>query len=167
MSMVGHKAILPSGKVHSILDSTNTWIALLSTSCILTYLCLRFLTGMRPPFVDSIGRSRCTGGVPLIWDLSRRLVHLEFGSDLLRGNIDRGHCPHRSISGSRNYHSDALVARPWDRTPRIGPIQSWQLSTSAHQGSPTSGPIRRSLTSLWNGLRSAIQSSFCRTRSLP
>ena len=86
MPIFGHEAILPSAKTRGIWRSTNTWIALLSIACILVYLCLRFLIGIGPAFsLIPLGVAIALGGGPLLWELGRRLVRLEFGSDLLAG----------------------------------------------------------------------------------
>ena len=73
-------------KGRTVRESTQTWIALLSASGILIHVCLRYLTQMRPAFAEiPLGVAVALGGVPLLWGLGRRLVRLEFGSDLLAG----------------------------------------------------------------------------------
>ena len=64
----------------------QAWIAALSAFGILTHLCFRFLIHAAaaiseiPLYVVVV-----LGGAPLLWTLARRLLHLEFGSDLLAG----------------------------------------------------------------------------------
>ena len=74
------------GTSHRITQLSHTWIALLSAVGILAHLGLRYLTPVGdeasgiPLFV-----AVAAGGIPLLWTLGRRLIHLEFGSDLLAG----------------------------------------------------------------------------------
>lgn len=65
---------------------SQTWIAVLSGAAILTHLGLRYLVHT-PALVSEIPLyiAVALGGLPLLWELGRRLIHLEFGSDLLAG----------------------------------------------------------------------------------
>ena len=61
-------------------------IALLSAAGILIHLCLRYFTGV-PANVSEIPLYLvvAAGGLPLLWKLAQRLIHMTFGSDLLAG----------------------------------------------------------------------------------
>ncbi|HEV8415985.1 MAG TPA: heavy metal translocating P-type ATPase [Bryobacteraceae bacterium] len=65
---------------------SQAWIALLSAAAILAHLGLRYLVHA-PAHVSEIPLyiAVAAGGLPLLWELGRRLIHLEFGSDLLAG----------------------------------------------------------------------------------
>src|SRR5690349_16221003 len=64
----------------------QSWIALLSAACILTYLCLHYGVHTRAGVSEiPLYVAVAAGGVPLLWKLGQRLIHLEFGSDLLAG----------------------------------------------------------------------------------
>jgi cation transport ATPase len=66
--------------------STQTWIALLSGAGILIHLSLRYLLHTRPEVSEiPLYVTVAAGGLPLLWRLGQRLIHLEFGSDLLAG----------------------------------------------------------------------------------
>jgi hypothetical protein len=66
--------------------STQTWIALLSGAGILIHLSLRYLLQTRPEVSEiPLYVTVAAGGLPLLWKLGQRLIHLEFGSDLLAG----------------------------------------------------------------------------------
>ena len=67
-------------------QSHETYIAVMSTAGILLYLVLRYFAGVSqaaslPPLYITL----LFGGVPLLFTLSRKLLALEFGSDLLAG----------------------------------------------------------------------------------
>lgn len=65
---------------------TQSWISVLSVGAILIHLYLRFLTQAPATFSEvPLYAAVVLGGIPLLWSLGRRLVHLEFGSDLLAG----------------------------------------------------------------------------------
>jgi cation transport ATPase len=66
--------------------STQTWIALLSGAGILIHLSLRYLLQTGPEVSEiPLYVTVAAGGLPLLWKLGQRLIHLEFGSDLLAG----------------------------------------------------------------------------------
>lgn len=69
-----------------LVERKNTWIALLSIAAIAVYLALRFLAGL-PPSLSQIPlyAAIALGGVPLVYELARRVIAREFGSDLLAG----------------------------------------------------------------------------------
>ena len=64
----------------------DTWIVLLSAIGIGAHLCLRFLIHLET-WISNIPlyAAIALGGAPLLWGLTRRLWHREFGSDLLAG----------------------------------------------------------------------------------
>ena len=65
---------------------SQTWIALLSAAAILFHLCLRYLIHACGDVSDTpLYVAVAAGGLPLLWRLGQRLIHLEFGSDLLAG----------------------------------------------------------------------------------
>src|SRR4051812_18938275 len=67
-------------------ESLETWIAVLALAGILTYIALRHLGGMAEHLsVIPLYFVLLIGGTPLIFNLSRKLVALDFGSDLLAG----------------------------------------------------------------------------------
>ena len=62
------------------------WIAGLSLAAILTHLILRFgLRSAAPDAALPLKIALVLGGLPLVWDLGRKAVRGEFGSDLLAG----------------------------------------------------------------------------------
>jgi heavy metal translocating P-type ATPase len=69
-----------------ITQLSQTWIAFLAAAAILIHLCWRYLIHAR---VDAseipLYVAVAAGGLPLLWRLGQRLIHLEFGSDLLAG----------------------------------------------------------------------------------
>ena len=70
----------------SLRQRQTTIIAVLSVAAILTHLVLRYGVGVAPlayqiPLLVTLG----IGGLPLLWDLLRKLQRREFGSDLLGG----------------------------------------------------------------------------------
>ena len=69
-----------------ITQLSQTWIAFLAAAAILVHLCWRYLIHAR---VDAseipLYVAVAAGGLPLLWRLGQRLIHLEFGSDLLAG----------------------------------------------------------------------------------
>jgi len=75
-----------TGTSQRIIQLSQTWIALLAAAGILIHLCSRYLIHM-PADVSEIPLyvTVAAGGVPLLWKLGQRLIHLEFGSDLLAG----------------------------------------------------------------------------------
>ena len=61
-------------------QTLQTWIAILSALGIAAYLCMRFL--LHAPAARSeipLYMVVALGGLPLLWGLARRLLHLEFG----------------------------------------------------------------------------------------
>ena len=69
-----------------ITQLSQTWIALLSAAAILVHLCLRYLIHARADISEiPLYVAVAAGGLPLLWRLGQRLIHLEFGSDLLAG----------------------------------------------------------------------------------
>ena len=75
-----------SGRVSSLLRRKTTFIAAFALAAIIAHLVLRF--GLRTaanvyqlPLLVTLG----LGGVPLLYDLLRKLLNREFGSDLLGG----------------------------------------------------------------------------------
>ena len=67
-------------------ELAQIWIALLSAAAIVLHLGLRYLTGAGIEIADiPLYVAVAAGGVPLLWTLGQRLIHLEFGSDLLAG----------------------------------------------------------------------------------
>ncbi len=66
--------------------NAHTWIAFLSSAGILIHLILRYLVQI-PVELAAIPLyvAVALGGAPLLWNLGRSLVSLEFGSDLLAG----------------------------------------------------------------------------------
>jgi heavy metal translocating P-type ATPase len=70
----------------ALVERKNTWIALLSIAAIALHLGLRFLAGL-PPSVSQIPlyAAIALGGIPLVYELTRKLFAREFGSDLLAG----------------------------------------------------------------------------------
>lgn len=66
--------------------STQSWIALLSGAGIVIHLSLRYLLHTRTDVSEiPLYVAVAAGGLPLLWKLGQRLIHLEFGSDLLAG----------------------------------------------------------------------------------
>jgi len=66
--------------------STQSWIALLSAAGIVIHLSLRYLLHTRTDVSEiPLYVAVAAGGLPLLWKLGQRLIHLEFGSDLLAG----------------------------------------------------------------------------------
>ncbi len=66
--------------------SRDTYIAILTTLCIVVHLALRYLFGARPSaWLAPLIVALLLGGVPQMWTLARRLAAREFGSDLLAG----------------------------------------------------------------------------------
>jgi len=64
----------------------QVWIALLSGAGILIHLCLRYLVQVAVEVSEiPLYVAVAAGGLPLLWSLGQRLIHLEFGSDLLAG----------------------------------------------------------------------------------
>ena len=64
----------------------ETYIAILSAVCIVAHLVARYALTVSPFVSDSpLYLTLLAGGLPLVFDLARKLVHLEFGSDLLAG----------------------------------------------------------------------------------
>ena len=65
---------------------SQTWIALLAAAAILAHLCLRYWIHARADISEiPLDVAVAAGGLPLLWRLGQRLIHLEFGSDLLAG----------------------------------------------------------------------------------
>lgn len=66
--------------------TAQTWIAVLSAFGILAHLCLRFLIHVQASISEiPLYGVVALGGLPLLWTLARKLLDLEFGSDLLAG----------------------------------------------------------------------------------
>jgi len=64
----------------------ETYIAILAAAAIALHLVLRYLTGASPfAAVLPLYLALVVGGVPLVFDLARKLVKRQFGSDLLAG----------------------------------------------------------------------------------
>jgi heavy metal translocating P-type ATPase len=76
---------LPAQKPKSAYPK-ETYIAALAAACIALSLVLRYVFQTRPLFWEiPLGITLVAGGVPLVYDLGRRLLAREFGSDLLAG----------------------------------------------------------------------------------
>jgi heavy metal translocating P-type ATPase len=74
----------PSGRHLSY--SKETYIAALAALCVTASLILRFTVQPRPIFRDiPLFVALIAGGIPVLIDLTRKLLALEFGSDLLAG----------------------------------------------------------------------------------
>lgn len=62
------------------------YIAILAVICIITHLALRFIIpSLQPYSLYSLYIALVLGGTPLIFELMRKLLHFDFGSDLLAG----------------------------------------------------------------------------------
>lgn len=67
-------------------DSKERIIAFLTIGCILLYLVLRYLFSFPEPKANlPLYITLVFGGAPLVWDLLKKAIHREFGSDLLAG----------------------------------------------------------------------------------
>lgn len=67
-------------------DRKNSWIAVLAITAICAHLVLRFLVATTPSvFNIPLFVTLALGGMPLVYELARRLMAREFGSDLLAG----------------------------------------------------------------------------------
>ena len=65
---------------------SQTWIAVFSAAAILAHLCLHYWIHARADIsAIPLYVAVAAGGLPLLWRLGQRLIHLEFGSDLLAG----------------------------------------------------------------------------------
>jgi heavy metal translocating P-type ATPase len=68
------------------IERSQIWIAMLAAAGILIHLGLRYLTQAAIEVSDiPLYVAVAAGGIPLLWTLGQRLIHLEFGSDLLAG----------------------------------------------------------------------------------
>jgi len=68
------------------IELAQIWIALLAAAAIIVHLGLRYLTKAGVGVSDiPLYVAVAAGGIPLLWTLGQRLIHLEFGSDLLAG----------------------------------------------------------------------------------
>jgi len=68
------------------IERSQIWIAMLAAAGILIHLGLRYLTQAGSEVSDiPLYVAVAAGGIPLLWTLGQRLIHLEFGSDLLAG----------------------------------------------------------------------------------
>lgn len=68
------------------IELAQIWIALLSAAAIIVHLGFRYLVHARADLAEiPLYVAVATGGIPLLWTLGERLIHLEFGSDLLAG----------------------------------------------------------------------------------
>ncbi len=68
------------------IERSQIWIAMLAAAGILIHLGLRYLTQAGIEVSDiPLYVAVAAGGIPLLWTLGQRLIHLEFGSDLLAG----------------------------------------------------------------------------------
>ncbi|HEV2425576.1 MAG TPA: heavy metal translocating P-type ATPase [Terriglobia bacterium] len=64
----------------------ETYISLLATAGILAHLALRYALHSRAPISTApLYATLVLGGLPLVFDLARKMLRLEFGSDLLAG----------------------------------------------------------------------------------
>jgi heavy metal translocating P-type ATPase len=68
------------------IELSQIWIAMLAAAGILIHLGLRYSTQAGIKVSDiPLYVAVAAGGIPLLWTLGQRLIHLEFGSDLLAG----------------------------------------------------------------------------------
>ena len=68
------------------IERSQIWIAMLAAAGILIHLGLRYLTQAGSEVSDiPLYVAVAAGGIPLLGTLGQRLIHLEFGSDLLAG----------------------------------------------------------------------------------
>jgi heavy metal translocating P-type ATPase len=68
------------------IELAQIWIALLAAAAILIHLCLRDLIHVSTEVSEiPLYVAVAAGGIPLLWTLGQRLIHLDFGSDLLAG----------------------------------------------------------------------------------
>jgi hypothetical protein len=119
-------------------------IALLAATCISIQLCLRYLV---PTAIDvseiPLYVAVAARGLPLLWRLGRRLIQLEFGSDLLAAvSIVAA-----AITGE--YLVGAIIVLMlsggvrWNRMPPSGPTRFWLPFISgrlqSHIGEPIPG----------------------------
>jgi heavy metal translocating P-type ATPase len=81
---VGHAP--GSTRPHRLRDSKEPYIAGLALIAIAIHLSMRFGAGLTSSVADlPLFLALAAGGVPLVWDLVRKAVRREFGSDLLAG----------------------------------------------------------------------------------
>src|SRR5579871_730067 len=85
-SIDSQKETVPSSNPIGIHDLTDSRIAVLAAVAIAVALCLRYLARMPQGTADiPLYLALGLGGAPLLWRLGLRLLHREFGSDLLAG----------------------------------------------------------------------------------
>ena len=108
----------------------QTWIALLSASGILIHLFLRYLVHARAGVSEMpLYVAVAAGGLPLLWRLGQRLIHLEFGSDLLAGlSIVAASITGQYLSGERSIEP---AVKPLGRAVRMSVCLSIALFQAA------------------------------------
>jgi len=103
------------------IERSQIWIAMLAAAGILIHLGLRYLTQAGSEVSDiPLYVAVAAGGIPLLWTLGQRLIHLEFGSDLLAGLSIAAAAITGQYLWAQLSCSCFPVGAHWNRMPRNG-----------------------------------------------